>query len=329
MTTTFDANPFTALPVGIPYLPTGTYQLPVTIPSVAPASCLVNTAQSGAWSCIIPPALPYQAIINDIPGEDEISDKEITMDYGNHAIGFLPYGAQPPIISRPARLILVNDSKYPEKGPAWFFQMPYNKLVILREDDLSISIAKRDGPGNHEFGGFMGRKKVAQVGDKPWFCYWNRTLLEAFIYVNQTSNVGNLPPSPSPAATTSPPPFATSTYASSVPTSGADYDDHPSSGPTAEPEFLPCYPKVFKLEERRVSIGVPPYCVQHVVNPDGTYSPLMGTDGLPVTIDLDETVPTTVSPIGEKRKQYRSFEERDNIFERQSDAQCGCVWLEQ
>src|ERR1700710_1498870 len=120
MTTTFDATPLTTLPAGMPPLPTGTYQLPITTPSIAPASC-VNSAQSGAWSCAIQPALPYQIIISNIPGSDNISNSEITMDYFNQSVDFLPYGAQPPILNQAKVLRLVNDSYYPDRGPAWFF----------------------------------------------------------------------------------------------------------------------------------------------------------------------------------------------------------------
>lgn len=331
MTTTFDATPFTALPDNVPALPTGTYILPVTTPSVAPASCLVNSAQSSAWSCSIPPALPYQVSITSLSSADVFSNSEITIDYGNFTVDYLPYGAQPPIIKGPIPLRLVTDSKYPERGPAWFFQTIYDKVVILPEDKFSATNDKRDYPRdrNGDISGFMNRKGVAQIGDMPWFCYWNATLLEAFIYVNQTSNAGNSKSSAaaSSGSASSSSPTPSSSGGSSAPTY------YPSSDATyMDPKELPCYPKVVKLEERRVAINgqtITPYCVQHVVNGDGTYGPSLGADGLPVTVHLNETIPATVTSIGEKRNQYRSFEESDTLTRRQSDAVCGCVWLQQ
>ncbi|KAA8566772.1 hypothetical protein EYC84_009872 [Monilinia fructicola] len=122
--------------------------------------------------------------------------------------------------------------------------------------------------------GFMGRKGVAQAGDKPWFCYWNGTLLEAFIYVNETSSSGSSTVTSSyPSAT----PnggyggYGTNTWSSDVPssTSGVQSQDSSSSGssqPNEPPQFLPQYSKVYKIAERRIPRGgqtVPAYCVAH------------------------------------------------------------------
>jgi hypothetical protein len=98
------------------------------------------------------------------------------------------YGTQPPVISEEQQMTLVQDSSQSQYGPAWFFQMPYDKLVIVPETSLSAP-SKRDGsrsPGPDSW----RRKGLAAAGDKPWFCYWNGTLLEAFVYVNTTSAAG-------------------------------------------------------------------------------------------------------------------------------------------
>jgi len=330
MTTTFDATPFTTLPDGIPMLPTGTFQVPITTPSIAPASCLTDPLENSAWSCAIPPALPYRMTVQPLPNSDAISNSEISLGYG-HNIKFLPYGAQPPILKDNKVLRLVTDSDYPERGPAWFFQTTYDKLVILPEAQLT-PIAKRGGTqywGNRA-SDFMGRKGVAAAGDKPWLCYWNGTLLEAFIYVNQSSNAADLSP-----ASTSSSQFtegsATTTNSAGVPTSDTQSNDYSSSRPTQDPQLLPCYPKVFKLEERRVAISerIRPYCIQNIVSDDGlSYQPYM--DGnLPTTIYLDETLPLPGASMDAERAFYGSIEERGSgIIKRQSEDVCGCVWLE-
>ena len=262
MTTTFDARPFTTVPTGLSSLPTGTYGLPITAPSTQQPGCLQNTAQSAAWSCLIQPALPYQLDVDFIPASSPLSDNEITLNYGNNSMNFLPYGAQPPILNQAQVMGLVTDSQNPERGPAWFFQAPYNKVVVLPQDALSASSNSKRQYNSHSLSSssFMGRKGTAQPGEMPWICYWNGTLLETFIYVNQTSS-GARSSSSSSCSTT-----ATSTgygggatrtsYASSAQTSGA-------SSSYSDPNFLNTYPKVIKVEERRVPRGyqsIPPYC---------------------------------------------------------------------
>jgi len=174
----------------------------------------------------------------------------------------------------------------------------------------------------------MGKKGVAQPGEKPWFCYWNGTLLEAFIYVNQTSSAGSQSSSSSATTTSTaaPPsntPPAAGTYSSSVPTSnvqspGSAYSSQ-SQLPNS-PNFLPPYPRVIKLEERRIPRGaqsISPYCVQHVVQSDGSAIPSMNSTNQPVTIYLNETMPTIFS--------RRDFFEQ-SLYARDDGDKCGCTW---
>jgi hypothetical protein len=265
--------------------------------------------------------------ISSIPDQVNLADAEITMNFGNNTVDFLPYGAQPPIVNQAKVLRLVNDTEYPDRGPAWFFQMPYNKVVVVSEGALTAPGTsskrdnhERDGSGGHSAGSFLGRKGVAQPGEKPWFCYWNGTLLEVFIYVDETSSAGNKATN---TATT------TSIY-SSAPTNGYQTQ----SGQSGYPEFLAAYPKVLKVEERRIPFGdnIPPYCVQHIVNSDGSYKPYIpeGSTVVP-TIHLNETEPTTVTSMGAKRDVLANIDDRDALLlnERQSGSQCGCVWLAQ
>lgn len=171
------------------------------------------------------------------------------------------------------------------------------------------------------------RKGVAQPGEKPWFCYWNGTLLETFIYVNQTSASGSRQASSSSAAAVTATSTASSstqpstgTYSSSVPTSNVQSQGSPYSGQSQVPYFPPSYPRVVKLEERRIPRGsqrVSPYCVQQVVQPDGSTLPFLNSTGQPVTIHLNETQPTSYS-----RRDFFL----QSIYERDSGDKCGCTW---
>lgn len=272
LTSTFDATLLTASPTGIPDLPTGTYALPISAPSAIQNSCLSNTGQSSAWSCSIP-MVSYTVVITPIPGTSDLANNEISLTLGNNTFGnYYSYGAQPPVLNQDQVLSLVIDSQEPSKGPAWFFEMPYNKVVILPESALTAPVESTNSRRNirarqdiHSSSGFQQRKSVAQPGDKPWFCYWNGTLLETFIYVgiafpyswsdanvfqvNLTSSSGEVFES-------------SSSYTSTVASSTGPPGSTPTTVVTEQILFPPPYPKVLKIEERRVPTpqSIPPYC---------------------------------------------------------------------
>ena len=270
-----------------------------------------------------------------MPGKDELSNNQINLDFKKEKNEFLSYGAQPPILYKSKGLRLVNDSQNPERGPAWFFQTNYNKLVILPESALvPPTVSKRhtrherrnSGRGHGSSDSFPGRKGLTQPGEKPWFCFWNGTLLETFIYVNQTSGAGlkSLPTSTSGLATPSYGFYggSTTTFASSVPTQSQSQTNYPNLGP-------PFYPKLVKLEERRVPMGekyVSPYCVQHVANSDGTYQPFLDATGKPTTIKFDEVEASAKSVMQGRSNALTKVNPRGALHSR-DEAACGCLWL--
>jgi hypothetical protein len=167
------------------------------------------------------------------------------------------------------------------------------------------------------------RKGVANAGDKPWFCYWNNTLVEAFIYVNQTSAAGAR---------------AAASSSAKPPSSASSSSTSPSASPSSAwevpaPVFLPYYPKVVKVEERRVTVGadpIQPYCVQHYITGDGTAQPYLGGNGQPVTIYLNETESAGAPAMLRRHAVSDGFVElSEELTERQSSSTCGCVWLAQ
>ncbi len=277
MTTTFDASPLTASPSSLPPLPTGTYALPISVPSIIENTCLSNTAQSSAWSCSVPMS-SYTIVITPIVGASDLHNYEINLNLGNSTFGgYYPYGTQPPVLTQTQVLNLATDSQDVDRGPAWFFELPYNKLVILPENALTApGSQKRDiSERGYQVSDFM-RKQVAQPGDKPWFCYWNGTLLESFIYVsplqipftrnlrltylqvNLTSSAGSQ--TTASTTTTKTGTASSSSTRSSSPSASASSSS--SSSGSDEPVWLPAYPKVIKIEERRIpgDQSIPPYC---------------------------------------------------------------------
>jgi hypothetical protein len=327
MTITYDATPIQTAPPNLQTLPTGTYALPITAPSTVQKSCISNTQQSSAWSCTIPIS-QYSISIARVPGAHEFNNNEINLTLGDSTLGGIyPYGTVPPVLDQTQSLQLVIDSQESSRGPAWFFEMKYNKVVIVREEELSSvsgvtqRSTVRDWDGGFHQPSEFSRKTVAQPGDSPWFCYWNGTLLEGFVYVNLNSS-GAVQSSTSSSATPTPA-YTTATNsrtgsATAKPTS--NYIDHP----------LP-YPKVIKIEERRVpSNAAAPYCIQYAIDSTGVAHPLLNSTGLPRTIYLNETEASTISQMYQRSNipANNNLEGRGgSLAERQSKPSCGCVWL--
>jgi hypothetical protein len=357
----YDAAPYSTLPANLPILPTGTYALPIAVPSAVQNSCLVDTKESKAWSCMMPQS-PLQIQVSNIPGgkEWELANKQIIMDYGKANMSNFPYGTQPPVLRDSQVLSLVTDTQDPGRGPAWFFQTTYNKVVVIPGDLLSSpydqkrDLGERDGHKHHIDEIPINYKAIAQPGEAPWFCYWNNTMIEAFLYVNQTSSEAAhgsnhvsadatmTATSTSTAASKTAFSIATATTTSPSNGSYASQQDQEPWGP--EHEALSAYPKVIKIQERRTpqtqSQAISPYCVKKFIAADGTAQDMRNSTGDVITIYLDETIPTEFEPMRKRALLYADEEMPTptlKVAERQasgevvvdddSERNCGCAWL--
>lgn len=301
-------------------LPTGKYFLSLAAPSVSQSACLNTYSLYSAWSCALPPDSIKVSILEDA-GNPSTGCYNITMNSNDVPSYF--YGTQPPIIPSEQVLHLVSDTQNPQGGPAWFFEFPYDKLVVVPEDQLSSpSSVKRDGFELREEEKDFTRKGVAQAYDKPWFCYWNNTILETFIYVNKTSSSGAQVASASIAITSTQyirGPTKT-TMAASAETSSSSYG-------YSDPDMLNGYPKVVKVEERRVpGISQQPYCMKMEIQYDGSARPAQDSDGNQIYFQLNETEPfIPLSSV--KRSLSDDIVARDvELIQRQSTKVCRCVW---
>ena len=138
------------------------------------------------------------------------------------------WGPQPPILHNSTGAIPVLDMEPPNRGPAYYFQQSYDKIVIVpnisssqpgtkakrwtEESIMEVSSLTNRGDGSQRLSG------------SPWFCFWNHTMLEGFIYINQTN------PSLSTAIASA------QTMMSSAPASGLV---PPPSGPSPPGPLLP------------------------------------------------------------------------------------------
>ena len=293
MTVTFDAVPLATVPPGLQDLEEGDFSLPIINAIRSSKSCFIDQFDSPSWSC----NLVFAELMISI---SELDDGDSTSRYAvnlscNESLtlesNIISYGTQPPCFNEQHAMELVTDIYEPSRGPAWFFQMPYDKVVIVREEvfseDDSQQVQSRDAPQDFgkRFDDFDGRGSddigfprniTAKPGDKPWICTWGGTLLEIFVYANQDSSgyqdyMSAKLSNTSHISTAAEDPLQTTATATtaisnapSATTTQVQWDLDGTNLP------LTPYPRVVKIEERRIdNPAIVPICQQWEILEDG------------------------------------------------------------
>lgn len=306
-----DAISLSYIPSNLPALPTGSYAVTLSHPMVSTNSCLTTDGQACAWDCSTNAKLTMD-VSTKAQDEHVVS---LTFDPGPSEQ--IQYGSQPPELEGNIRLKLMKDKDAFNKGPAYFFSQPYNKTVIVHNQDLPNGL-----PGSKRR--FMKRwfgddadddaddsqsqwtdLSLAVPTDKPWYCFWNGTILEGFIFVTQ---------------------------------------DVPVSSSQTSPGLSP-YPKLVKIEERRnYRNSVQPYCQQMQILNNYQPGPLEYPDSQQlVQIQLTESEPPYQSKVRQQQLQQQAAEEQEdnpptnNLLRRRhaigrrdisSDTpMCRCEWM--
>jgi hypothetical protein len=195
---------------------------------------LTQITDQAAWSC-------------DLVGSDEIWISIEASPDGNNTGAYiftkagpdpsmqLSYGSQVSnMFTSFAPFYFVSDRDDPDDGPAFYFQQEYNKLVVVSQDALDVPTRrlKRDAYGR--WPSWFVQKQYATPGDKPWFCYWNNTMMEAFIYKNVEAEINPTLSDISPSMSSTPTSTSKSTItpAANLPTTtNADTYHHSSTAP--------------------------------------------------------------------------------------------------
>ncbi|CAI7658227.1 unnamed protein product [Penicillium pancosmium] len=263
-----DYSTMTGTPSNLKSVPTGTFYVPM-IHQNSSGMCVDDDTMKSAWKCM------------DKPSHLEVTVSENTDNGDHHHTIIFPnptptssfsYGAQPPYMTQPAiKLGFAIDTSDTNLGPALFFEAKFDKLVVVPDSKFqpSSSVSARAWAGDEALLSLLSRKEVAQPGDKPWFCWWNQTQMEFFIYVNQTTSGTS-----TDATASTNDQMAASTAAA-------------NSAPKREVS-IPNYPRKIKVDERRDQPGaVAPYCQQMEVDSVGHASPIPYK-----TIDIKENEPT-------------------------------------
>ncbi|KAI9738972.1 MAG: hypothetical protein M1818_005286 [Claussenomyces sp. TS43310] len=326
VTATFDATPIATAPTALASLPMGTYGLNISSPSTTFSDCLQDQTQSDAWSCSIPADM-LRIIISQSPGVENLRSNMITIVEGNDSSTKLEYyyGAQPPTLSSSQPMTLVYDTDSSLYGPAWFYQTVYDKIVIVSEDELSVSLSSKHSLAPADLGG-VKKRNLAQVGDKPWFCYWNGTLLETFIYPNASTGATSGQSNSAGTASSATAAAVASSTGVASPTSMGSTPSQSASGANYLNQFYSFYPKVFRMEEYRTPATtetIPPYCVQMQILNNHQAVPWVSITGQQQRIVLNETDPTSLSSSNSRRDHINTLRRRTD----DDEDNCRCMWI--
>ena len=318
-------------PVNMPAIPTGSFAATLNDPSVLNSGCLSEPAQNNSWDCSTGASL--NVVVNTTP-PGQGSSPYITLTYPALPNSQIRYGAQPPQLSGPTKLILGQDRKDPNMGLAYTFAQKFNKTVIVRAEDFpgAIPLSRRDKDWSvKRWLGDVGGKEVEMLPkreeqqsdwnqtdyagpkDRPWLCFWNNTILDGFIYVAE--HVDQLSGSQS------------STAQAAVPSRVSKRQT---------PLNLPEYPRAIKIEERRKTYNtIQPYCQQMQVLQNGQLGKVTKEDGVTlnivnITASEGETYGTQVydnnSPgdSGGGSGQHNQYQSRKRGNRQLSG--CQCTW---
>ncbi|KAE8145042.1 hypothetical protein BDV25DRAFT_145031 [Aspergillus avenaceus] len=286
-----DATPISTIPSNLPAAPTGDFVIPAAPKNIS-KFCIVEQDYTPSWNCMRRGEIPIS-----VTGTE--SSRNISFPKNKLSSSFT-YGAQPPYFSDSAQsLTVMMDSNDLSLGPALTFFSLFDKLVILPQDTFSSSsVSKRSVNEDEVLANSYRRLQVARAGDKPWFCWWNSTVMEFFMYLNQSTKVDNY----GPTTTTL---FATQTTGT-------------ASVATATSTSIPDYPLRIKMEEKRDYSGAQnPYCQQMQVLRDGSVSPV-SHQRIQIK-ELEPTPTTTLKYSGSATQTYTAKAQYESV--------CYCVSL--
>ncbi|RAH87205.1 hypothetical protein BO86DRAFT_301636 [Aspergillus japonicus CBS 114.51] len=263
VTPKMDATPVTSTPINLLALPTGQYVIPAS-PKNQSKFCVAESDYRVTWSCMNSGDIPVA-----VGGTD--SQHSITFEDTTYSSS-LSYGAQAPVLSNPTQnLSMAYDLNDASFGPALHFWTTFDKLVVVPQDSFPThASSKRSLSEDELLATMLVRKDVAKAGDKPWFCWWNSTIIEFFLYINETTKDAQY---------------------SATATSGSGSSSNTNTN--SKRDAVSDYPRRIKMEEKREYPGAPsPYCQQMQVLDDGSVGPISQE-----TVQVKELQPTPTTTI--------------------------------
>lgn len=150
----------------------GTFEMPIRFPQVQSSACLARMNESVAWQCASDTTFQLDLIRTPIGDNSNATFISIGVESINKSIY---HGHQVPNIAS----VPLSPSSSAESGPYYHFRTSYDRVVVLREDDLTAAERPRPQPST--------RHPIFNPGDSLWRCIFNDTTIEGYLYINQTS----------------------------------------------------------------------------------------------------------------------------------------------
>lgn len=338
-----DAAP---LPTGVPppNCTPGSYNMPTTNISLNTSSCISNQRYANAWGCLQEEPVPFWI---------KYLGSAAIIRLGKPGPGKTPgqgfnYGPQVPDLNNSFYPLTPSiDKDDPSAGGAMFVDVLYNKLTVVPAYAFSTH-SKR----SLKFSDLQERSIAptpVSIGEMPYFCWFNQTLLELFIYSNRSTTAGaanstayaypssttlssslfsdvastsmalhassslNMNEVTSP--TTTPPPSLS--YDGAWPTTSEYWPPSERLVRRDDDDDYPIYPKQIRLAEKRAPSGddVKPYCIQMEVQDHWILCPIEGS-----YIEINEVEPNLQ---GSSRRWNRPRQANNN---NNLDSDCACQW---
>ncbi|RHZ74446.1 hypothetical protein CDV55_107526 [Aspergillus turcosus] len=270
-----DATPIPSMPANVLPVPVGEFVIPAS-PKNQSKFCIADSGYTASWGCMARSKIPI------LLQKEDGHRHNITFEHRPLNSSF-SYGAQAPILPQTQELTPAYDSGDMALGPALTFFTLFDKLVIVPQGTFSSKDAsKRSVSERDVMAQTFHRKQAVQVGDRPWFCWWNGTMMEFFLYTNQT-------------------------------TKDALQSSTAPSGPLQTSfDLLSDYPRRIKIEEKRNHPGSrAPYCQQMHVLDDGSIA-----TASPETIEIKEVEPTpttTLKAYGSATQTYTAKAQYESV----------------
>lgn len=175
----------------------GTYSLAFGPAQEVQASCLPVPAQRNAWGCGLADYNGVAVQVGKVTGSNTSGASLYYQGQGNEAQP-LYYGTQASQMQTTWQpFLLVVDNDHPHNGPAFYFSGQYNKVVVIPEFALQESAGSANKRGVPAYDAqWLSNNPIAVAGSRPWFCFWNQTYVEGFIYAKEQA-VDAPPVSPS------------------------------------------------------------------------------------------------------------------------------------
>jgi hypothetical protein len=156
-------------------IPRGPFAVPIQLPQQQNSACLARTNESIVWQC----ASDMTFQLNVLPPPSDSNATMITLGSVPSTNGTIYHGHQAPDVS-PVELKLLDDGSETD-GPVYYFRTTYNRIVLLKDTDLTPADRPRPQPDI--------RHPTFQSGESLWRCVFNETVIEGYMYPNQNTAV--------------------------------------------------------------------------------------------------------------------------------------------